>query len=78
MLRRTSSDLASMSRAAQRKERLLQIENEQRIEEAEALKMTEVRYRHNSDRGASTQSPTGAARDPPPLIHFSQSRVQRP
>ncbi|KAF9458299.1 hypothetical protein BDZ94DRAFT_1270955 [Collybia nuda] len=41
IIRRTSSDLASMSRAAQRKERLLQIEREQRIEEAEALKMTE-------------------------------------
>ncbi|RDB30604.1 hypothetical protein Hypma_005724 [Hypsizygus marmoreus] len=40
LLRRASLDL-SMSRAAQRKQRLLEIENEQRIEEAEALKMTE-------------------------------------
>ncbi|KAF8884636.1 hypothetical protein BD779DRAFT_1536195 [Infundibulicybe gibba] len=40
-MRSTTSDLASISRAAQRKQRLLDIENEQRIEEAEALKMTE-------------------------------------
>lgn len=41
-LRRTSSDIASMSRAAQRKQRLLEIEKEQHLEDAEALKMTEV------------------------------------
>ncbi|KAJ6501285.1 hypothetical protein DFH09DRAFT_1102641 [Mycena vulgaris] len=34
-------DLAPPSRAAQRKQRLLELENEQRIEDAEALKMTE-------------------------------------
>jgi hypothetical protein len=43
LLHRTSSDLASMSRAAQRKQRLLEIEKEQRLEDAEVLKMTEVR-----------------------------------
>ena len=32
-----------MSRAAQRKQRLLEIEKEQHLEDAEALKMTEVR-----------------------------------
>jgi hypothetical protein len=31
------------SRAAQRKQRLLELENEQRLEDAEALKFTEVR-----------------------------------
>ncbi|KAJ6535828.1 hypothetical protein DFH09DRAFT_1324886 [Mycena vulgaris] len=35
-------DLAPPSRAAQRKQRLLELENEQRIEDAKALKMTEV------------------------------------
>ncbi|KAJ7099261.1 hypothetical protein B0H15DRAFT_927782 [Mycena belliarum] len=39
-LRRPPPDL-STSRAAQRKQRLLELENEQRIEDAEALKMTE-------------------------------------
>ncbi|KAJ6535835.1 hypothetical protein DFH09DRAFT_1402621 [Mycena vulgaris] len=34
-------DLAPPSRAAQRKQRLLELENEQRIEDAETLKMTE-------------------------------------
>ncbi|KAJ6501300.1 hypothetical protein DFH09DRAFT_1444736 [Mycena vulgaris] len=52
-------DLAPPSHAAQRKQHLLQLENEQRIEDAEALKMTEfewsdldgmrpVRLRYNS------------------------------
>lgn len=40
-LPRYSVDLTS--RAAQRKQRLLEIENEQRREEADALKMTKVR-----------------------------------
>jgi hypothetical protein len=41
-IQRTSSDLSGISRAAQRKERLLALENEQRLEDDEALKMTEV------------------------------------
>ncbi|KAG5650802.1 hypothetical protein H0H81_011013 [Sphagnurus paluster] len=45
LLSRPSSDLAIQhaSRAAQRKQRLIEIEYEMRLEEAEALKMTEVR-----------------------------------
>ena len=39
---RTSSDLVQISRAEQRKQRLLELETEQAAEEAEALKMTEV------------------------------------
>jgi hypothetical protein len=39
---RTSSDLALISRAEQRKQRLRELETEQAAEEAEALKMTEV------------------------------------
>ena len=39
---RTSSDLAQISRAEQRKQRLRELETEQAAEEAEALKMTEV------------------------------------
>jgi len=38
---RTSSDLAQISRAEQRKQRLRELETEQAAEEAEALKMTE-------------------------------------
>ncbi|KAF8151290.1 hypothetical protein B0H34DRAFT_124236 [Crassisporium funariophilum] len=38
---RTSSDLGHVSRAEQRKQRLLEVESEQAAEEAEALKMTE-------------------------------------
>ncbi|KAK0474570.1 hypothetical protein IW261DRAFT_1498244 [Armillaria novae-zelandiae] len=34
-------DAGGLSRAAQRKQRLLEIENEQRLEDVEALKMTE-------------------------------------
>lgn len=41
-MRRSSSDLAQTSRAEERRLRLLEIENEQRAEEAEALQMTEV------------------------------------
>ncbi|KAJ6631277.1 hypothetical protein B0H10DRAFT_2206965 [Mycena sp. CBHHK59/15] len=40
-MRRPPSDLAGSSRAAQRKQRLLELENEQRLEDLEALKMTE-------------------------------------
>lgn len=36
-------DAGGLSRAAQRKQRLLEIENEQRMEDVEALIMTEVR-----------------------------------
>ncbi|KAJ6501287.1 hypothetical protein DFH09DRAFT_1444728 [Mycena vulgaris] len=51
-------DLAPPSRAAQRKQRLLELENEQRIEDAEAPKMIEVRLplpspsMHATDDGA--------------------------
>ncbi|KAJ7656202.1 hypothetical protein B0H17DRAFT_1338000 [Mycena rosella] len=38
---RRPADLVPPSRAAQRKQRLLELENEQRLEDAEALKMTE-------------------------------------
>ncbi|KAJ6501293.1 hypothetical protein DFH09DRAFT_1336118 [Mycena vulgaris] len=40
---RRAVDLAPPSRVAQRKQRLLELENEQRIEDAEALKMAEER-----------------------------------
>lgn len=40
--RHTNSDLAHTTRAAQRKLKQLEIEKEQRMEDAEALKMTEV------------------------------------
>jgi len=40
-MRRSSSDLIQTSRAEERRLRLLEIENEQRAEEAEALQMTE-------------------------------------
>jgi hypothetical protein len=40
---RTSSDLVQITRAEQRKQRLRELETEQAAEEAEALKMTEVR-----------------------------------
>jgi hypothetical protein len=36
-------DAGGLSRAAQRKQRLLEIENEQRMEDVEALRLTEVR-----------------------------------
>jgi len=40
-MKRTLSNLAFMSKAEQRKQRLLEIENEQKMEEAEGLKVTE-------------------------------------
>ncbi|KAJ7288885.1 hypothetical protein C8J57DRAFT_1707174 [Mycena rebaudengoi] len=41
MRRPSSGDLVTSSRAAQRKQRLIDLENEQRLEDAEALKFTE-------------------------------------
>ncbi|KAK0234212.1 hypothetical protein IW262DRAFT_1335106, partial [Armillaria fumosa] len=37
----STMDAGGLSRAAQRKQRLLEIENEQRMEDVEALRMTE-------------------------------------
>jgi hypothetical protein len=76
LLHRTSSDLASMSRAAQRKQRLLEIEKEQHLEDAEALKMTEVCTLHCPVKLCLTRS-AGTTANPPTPFHLGQSGVQR-
>ncbi|KAG6889027.1 hypothetical protein C0992_006650 [Termitomyces sp. T32_za158] len=55
--RHINSDLAHTTRAAQRKLKQLEIEKEQRMEEAEALKMTEEQRRilHNSFRSVKVE-----------------------
>ncbi|KAG6850304.1 hypothetical protein H0H93_015246 [Arthromyces matolae] len=52
-----NGDLAHTTRAAQRKLRQLEIENEQRLEDAEALKMTEEQRQilHNSFRSVKVE-----------------------
>lgn len=63
------ADLASMSRAAQRKMRLVEIERQQHLEDLEALKMTEVSLPHNATC-SHTYAPLGTAPDAVAVIPF--------
>ena len=77
-LHRTSSDLASMSRAAQRKQRLLEIEKEQHLEDAEALKMTEVGifFSYLFDPCLSLTIPAGTTPNSLTLLYVCKSGIQ--
>ncbi|KAJ7496464.1 hypothetical protein FB451DRAFT_1207869 [Mycena latifolia] len=87
-LRHPGADLAP-SRAAQRKQRLLELENEQRIEDAEALKMTEeqrltlfhsfrsVKFEWSDLDGMRSVRPRYNS-PPPPRLHLLQPQTPAP
>jgi hypothetical protein len=69
----------NVSRSTQRKMRLLELEKEQRLEDLEALKMTEVTSTNiPSSRAPSrphSTTRTGTAPDTPPLLQIRKDRV---
>jgi len=63
-----------LTRAEQRKQRLLELEWQQAAEEAEALKLTEVCPMEKNDSG-NVNPLQGTTQDIVPVIRLGQSRI---